>query len=560
MGRTKLLQFFALLTFALDVSGQGTVAPSRFLVRFTDKIGTPHSISNPGTFLSARALSRRAAQGIPVDVRDLPPVPAYLDSLQARGAQVSNVSKWLNAACVYSTDSLVIASIGNLPFVAEVRPLRKPVQNNLNDKLDFPCSPIGARKIIQPVDSFPRSLNYGPSLGQISMLNLQSLHMSGYLGQGMLIAVLDAGFFNANTLPAFDSLFSGNRIIATRDLVDGGNNVFDDHNHGMNVLSVLGGNIPGSLIGSAPGASYILLRTEDAATEYMIEEFNWVVGAEFADSCGADIISSSLGYTTFDNALMNHTYSDLDGGTAIGTLGSVWAAQRGILVVNSAGNSGGSSWNYIGVPADADSILATGAVDSMENFAAFSSRGPSADGRIKPDVSAQGVDVVMSSTSGAIMTGNGTSFSCPLVSGAAACLWQANPTLSAMQVRAAIIQSCDQYLNPDNNKGYGIPDFSQALFVLNGKKLVNPSGNEVISCYPNPTQSRLHLALFSSFSQEIVIYLCDLSGRIMDEMISEGLPGGYHHFQVEMGNLSSGLYLLRVKFRDAEQVLKVVRQ
>jgi subtilisin family serine protease len=257
---------------------------------------------------------------------------------------------------------------------------------------------------------------------------------------------------------------------------------------------------------------------------------------------------------------MDHVYADLNGVSAMASKGASWAASKGILVVNSAGNWGGSSWNYIGVPADADSILATGAVDSMENLAGFSSRGPSADGRIKPDVSAQGVDVVMSSTSGAIMTGNGTSFSCPLISGAAACLWQANPSLTAMQIRDVIIQSCDQYLNPDNNKGYGIPDFGQALFVLNGKRLVKPDSDAVVSCYPNPTQNKLHVALFSGSSQPIGILLCDLSGRVIDQILTSALPDSYHHFNIDMADLSSGLYLLKVDFRDSDQVIKIVRQ
>jgi hypothetical protein len=392
------------------------------------------------------------------------------------------------------------------------------------------------------------------------MLNLETLHAQGYRGQGMLIAVLDAGFFNANILPAFDSLFADGRVVATKDFVDGGTNVYDDHTHGMNVLSVLAGNIPGGLIGSAPEASYLLLRTEDAGTEYLIEEFNWVVGAEYADSAGADIISSSLGYTTFDNSTMDHVYADLNGSTAIASKGAAWAASKGILVVNSAGNWGGSSWNYLGVPADADSIIATGAVDSMENLAGFSSRGPSADGRIKPDVSAQGVAVVMSNSSGGMMNGNGTSFSCPLISGAAACLWQANLTLSSMQVREAIIQSCDQYQNPDNNKGYGIPDFGQALFVLTGKSFTKPDADMFVSCYPNPADADLHVSLFSTREQDINLLLTDLTGRVVDFRMENGGTGTFHHYQIRMSDLSSGVYLLRAGFWNGDKVVKVVKR
>ncbi|MEY4110084.1 MAG: hypothetical protein RLZZ46_438 [Bacteroidota bacterium] len=559
MVKSKIVLLFLAFLHSVNLFSQG-VAPSRFLVRFTDKNGTPFTTTNPASFLSQRAISRRLAQNISVNYSDLPPVPFYIDSLVAKGAQVLNVSRWLNAASIFTTDSSVITAIQNLPFVSGITPVRMPLPGNQGNKFDIYESGVGSRKVFHQVDSFPRSLSYGASYGQISMLNLESIHAQGYLGQGVLIAVLDAGFFNADILPAFDSLFANGQILATRDFVDGGINVFDDHTHGMNVLSVLGGNIPGGLIGSAPAASYLLLRSEDAATEFLIEEFNWVVAAEYADSSGADIISSSLGYTTFDNASMDHAYPDLDGNTALGSLGAAYAARRGILVVNSAGNWGGSAWNYIGVPADADSIIATGAVDSLEILAGFSSRGPSADGRIKPDVSAQGVDVVMSASSGQIMTGNGTSFSCPLVAGAAACLWQANPNLSAMQLRQAIIQSCDQFSTPDNNKGYGVPDFSQALFLLNGKKFTNPGKDLITACYPNPTFSDIHLSLFSSQNQNIRILLCDLSGRCIEEINVEAGDKNYHHFRVQMNDLSSGLYLLRIGFRDSEQILKIVRQ
>src|SRR5258706_324851 len=251
---------------------------------------------------------------------------------------------------------------------------------------------------------------YVPALHQLQMINGDFLHSLGYRGKGMLIAVMDAGFNNANTIPVFQDLIADNRILATHDFVQGDSNVYGHHFHGTAVLSCMAAHLPGYMIGTAPDAEYILLRTEDAATEYIIEEYNWACGAEYADSAGADVFNTSLGYTTFDDPLYNHTYADMNGDSAVITIAADIAASKGILVVNSAGNSGGGPWNYIGAPADGDSVLTVGGVDSLKVIYARSSHGPSFDGRVKPNACAQGLNAYLDFANAAFGYGSGTSF------------------------------------------------------------------------------------------------------------------------------------------------------
>jgi subtilisin family serine protease len=338
------------------------------------------------------------------------------------------------------------------------------------------------------------------------------------------------------------------------------NNVFDDNNHGALVLSTMAANMPGMLVGTAPYAEYLLLRSEDVDTEYLIEEFNWVCAAEYADSAGADIINSSLGYTTFDNPAMNWIYDDMDGNTSIASKGAFQASQKGLLVVNSAGNSGASPWYYIGAPADAKDILAVGAVDSMEVITGFSSRGPSFDGRVKPDVAAMGRDVVLANNGGGIQTGNGTSFASPILAGMAACLWQSDPSLSNLQLRQAILESCDQYANPDFEKGYGIPDFSLAFTVLNGKNLQQPNETMLVSVGPNPTLSYTDINFFSKDTQTIEVKLFDLFGKLLQEKNLFYKGNSYNGIRLNIENLEAGIYVVKVIGKGVETTQKIVKQ
>ena len=362
-------------------------APDKYWIQFTDKNNNPYLISAPEQYLSQRAIDRRTKYNIPVDSKDIPVTPVYVDSLRSIGLSILTVSKWMNSVTVETTDSLLMDTIDYLGFVKTKQKVPKSKNKDATNSflLNSKVSPVFTK-----TDDIKTLFDYGLGTAQIGMLNGHILHNNGFQGQGMQIAVIDAGFQNANVNSGFDSLWANNQVLGTRDFVDRNSDIFSEHSHGNVVLSTMAAYLPGELIGTAPKASYWLLRSEDANTEYLIEEDNWISAAEFADSAGVDLINTSLGYTTFDDSTMDHVYADLDGNTSRITQGADIASSKGILVVVSAGNSGNKPWRYIGVPADADSCLTVGSVDGYMKYSDFSSVGPTADGRIKPDVVAMG--------------------------------------------------------------------------------------------------------------------------------------------------------------------------
>ncbi|AFK04845.1 peptidase S8 and S53 subtilisin kexin sedolisin [Emticicia oligotrophica DSM 17448] len=469
-----LLSLLLLTTIQLSISAQ-----NQYLVLFKDKSNSPYSITRPKEFLSERSIKRREKQKIAITERDLPPNPNYLSEIAKTGAKVLYKSRWINGALI-QTDENTLAKILNLSFVKGLEgkgDIRNARQSNENQGT-------------QTRNKFENEeiTDNGLSQNQLAMLGADKMHSKGYKGEGMLIGVLDSGFLNANKLSFFNDLFSDKRVIGTWDFVNNETNVYNDHSHGTNVLSCMAAYEIGRIVGTAYKASYLLLTTEDVSSETKREEANWLFGAEMADSVGVDVINTSLGYSTFDNPAQNYKYSDMNGDRALATRAADWAAQAGILVVASAGNEGSSAWKYIGTPADADSIIAVGAVGSTLNVASFSSYGPSFDGRIKPELSAQGAGTIIGGTNGSIGTSNGTSFSSPLIAGFAASLWQAFPSLSNMQIRDYLIRSATQYINPDNRIGYGIPNFDKAYELAELESLINElkkSGQEVM-VFPNP--------------------------------------------------------------------------
>jgi serine protease AprX len=560
MVRNKIHWLFLMMMFFLvgNASAQ-LAAPSKYIVYFTDKNNSPYSLNTPTDYLSQRAVNRRTAQQIAVSDEDLPVNPSYVNQIANAGAQVLNRSRWLNAVCIHTTDSNVINAIGALPYVQQISAVKakaKPPVEKWNETFEEIHQ---LKNNIQLNHLSLQNFNYGQSFHQLNMIGVDYLHSLGFTGNGLRIAVLDAGFYNIDIYSSFDSLMADNRIVSTWDFVDGHPGVFEDHTHGMMVLSVMAGNQPGALIGGAPNAEYILLRTEDVASEYVIEEFNWLCAAEYADSSGADIINSSLGYTEYDEPIQSHVYADLNGTTAIGSIAAGKAAQKGILVVNSAGNSGNSPWYYIGVPADADNILAVGAVDSLENVASFSSRGPSYDGRVKPDLAAMGAQVTMTSFNGGIMKGNGTSFSSPLIAAAAACLWQANPTLTAMQLRQAILESCDIYNNPNIHKGHGIPDFAVAFGTVTQQEI--PFRKSVrLNVYPNPADGDFTINYYSPDTQNIRIRIISIEGKLLFEQSVFVQRDSYNKFNISHGYLPGGMYLIEVAGKRQTDVMKLVKR
>jgi serine protease AprX len=543
------------LLFLLAFQGLSQTAPSKYWIQFTDKANSPYSISSPDAYLTQRSIDRRQKQSIAIDQKDIPVNQHYIDSILASGQiTLLNRSRWFNAITVWSVDTLALDSIQNFGFVSQVRSVRTLKSTHEQDEklaTDFQKSEVP--------NYYPGE--YGAGFNQISMLKGHLLHEKGYRGEGMMIAVIDAGYLFMDTVAAFDQLRAENRILGTRDFVQIHDNVYDDHWHGMYVMGAMTGFIEGEFMGTAPKASYWLLRSEEASSEYIIEEDNWVAAAEFADSVGADVINTSLGYTTFDDSTQNHSYADLDGNTTRITIGSDIAAAKGMLLVTSAGNSGEQAWTYISAPADADSTLTVGAVDPDGQYAPFSSQGPSADGRVKPNVAAQGGPAVLPSQNGGVVNAGGTSFSSPITAGLAACLWQAHPTKTNMEIIHAIEETGSQYTNPDGFLGYGIPNFYKAHILLLGGNLSNYDEDEIYNIYPTLFTDHIKVELYNDQKQEVIFELVNINGKVVHQYTVELEGEAFCTVAIrdELTYLAAGTYILRMISNTAIYTSKLVK-
>ncbi len=410
-------------------------------------------LQQPENFLSAEAIENRKLHGISIDESDLPVVSAYVEQLKMHSHQVVGTSRWLNAVAVELTPDCV-EEVEALDFVTGLRPMQSLVKSSATAEEDS-----------GPIESaWPRYIDtkapfdYGEATLQNNMLNIAPLHERGITGRGVRIALFDAGFSGADTIDVFDSLWTNKRIGGYYDYFDDEDKVFEDHSHGTQVMSVIGANLPGEMVGMAPHATFFMFRTEDGRTETKKDEYTWVKALEAVDSLGIQIVHSSLGYSEFDNPADDYTYEEMDGNTAVITVAADRAAAKGIIICTSAGNEGAGSWRYITAPCDGDSVICVGSVNQYENLSRFSSVGPSADGRIKPDVVALGSRTTVASPRNYITRSDGTSFSGPLVAGLLVCLRQAHPDRSNMDIIQAVKLSGDQYAFPDNEFGYGVPN------------------------------------------------------------------------------------------------------
>lgn len=483
------LSSFSQKTFAASRERQ-----YRFWVEFTDKNGSMFSLLKPWDFLSSRALARRNRVGFSVKMEDLPVNAWYVDSVASKGVRVLLRSRWMNAALVTTTDSAKAAEIANLDCVRKVQ-----LEGIFNVRRGFAeAMPEAAGDFgLSSPEELERYLvknhikdgethnGYGLGWDQISMMHGEALHNAGFKGKGIQIAILDAGFYRANLMQAFDSMYQSGRFLGSYDLVDGGSNVYNDDDHGTQVLSCMASNVANIMIGTAPEASYLLIRTEDAGSETPAEEITWLCGAELADSAGVDMISSSLGYTEFDDKRFGHTYEDLNGNTTIITRAANMAWDRGLLVVNSAGNEGDGRWKYIGAPADAWGVIAVGAVDADGDKADFSSFGPTADKRIKPDLMALGKGATVINSNGYYIHSNGTSYSAPVLAGSVACFLQYLSDRNPIQARKFILLSGKDYLSANNNSGHGIPNFELAMKIADGTKAQVSSSSQPFMFWPD---------------------------------------------------------------------------
>lgn len=513
-------------------------AQEAYRIYFKDKGAQQEELlTQPFKYLSPKAIENRSLRGVEIEFTDLPVFLEYISALTQMGIEVEMKSKWFNYAGAILTDAQ-LKKVEQLPFVVKTEQVIP---------LKYSFAQVEATQDL-PFD-------YGNAENQTEMVRGNALHEAGMLGEGMTIAVLDGGFFGTDTSPAFDSLWMQNRVKGTYDFVQNDTDIYDVGSHGTKVLSVMTGFVDSQMVGSAPMANYWLLKSEDETSERIAEMDNWLEAAEFADSVGADMITSSLGYNEFDGGVGNHVYADMDGNTTVVTKAADMAAKKGILVIVSAGNEGNGPWHHITAPADGDSVLSVGAVNQLENLAGFSGRGPTSDNRIKPDVVAQGQATAYATSAGNVAFGQGTSFACPIISGFAACLWQSSPQRSNMDIYKEIIENSSQYFTPDNEKGFGIPNFERALFNISIDEIKQETSGFTI--YPNPVKSIINLSGNGDQVQSITaIKIYDSAGKLIGEGFEPMSSSG--KISIKAPELP-GVYFLSISIGTKAYVEKIVK-
>lgn len=516
-------------------------------VYFTDKPNVANALANPSTILTQKAIDRKNNHGIVIDERDVPVNETYISQVKAQtGITVKAKSKWFNCIHVLGTQT-DIDNLLNLPFVNEIIYADHSL-NTANRSVAFTTVKQTAEKLETLV-----VYNYGNSSNQATMIKVEKLHELDYTGEGVTVAVMDSGFPNVNTMTAFQRLRDNGDLLNGYDFVDRNPNIYayTGNSHGTNVLSDMAAYIDGQFVGTAPDASYYLFRTEDAASETPVEESYWVEAAERADSLGVDVINTSLGYNRFDESRYDYTTNDMDGNTAFITRGANIAVEKGILVVNSAGNSGNDgTWGIITAPADGN-VFTVGAVDASGNYASFSSRGRVPNIPVKPDIVAQGASVYVVSSGGSVVTSNGTSFSSPIIAGAMACMVQAFPNKTNLELMQIVRESASIYTNPTTELGYGIPNFELAFQTL---AIVENGTEEKITLFPNPAKTTLHVKIPATI-QQAKITLINVLGRTVQSFQSTSPLQ-----LIDVSKLATGMYLLQIETDNKIITKKLIKQ
>jgi len=537
------LLFVFLLVVSASINAQTT--SYYFYVQFANKNNSPYSLSNPSAYLSAHAIDRRAAFNIACDSTDLPVNPSYLQQIENFGIPVHNTSKWMNGATVLLTDSSKMSQVRVLSFVKFVEytgELIGPVQTP---------SQKAAKKI---------TFDYGTAATQIKQLNGTFLHDQGFRGKGIVIGVIDAGFTNVDINPCFDSLRLQGRLLGTKDIINPNSNIFSEDTHGAMILSTMTGNLPGQFLGTAPDASFWLIRTEYSPTEYKVETDFWCSGIEFADSVGIDVATSSLGYYTFDDSTMNFSYADMTGKVSRASRAATIASKKGIVVLVAAGNEGSPNnlWHYIGSPADADGIISVGSVTSSGSPSAFTSFGPSFDGRVKPEICAMGSRSALVDINGSTVNGDGTSFATPIMAGLMACLLQRykaiNPNPNIWALLQSVFKSGNLFTNPTAQLGYGIPDFLQAeqnLLIFDSLRQIEK--NNFVLAY-NSTFNTLIIRLpDGSMPQNASVKIYSITGKMMVNQPVTDSPIVLRTF-----NFAPGIYAVCISENEKTETKKIL--
>lgn len=510
-----------------------------FYVQLKDKNNTPYTIHEPETFLSERAISRRKRLGIAIDSTDLPVNPAYIQQIADKGVKIHSTSRWMNGITILCSDTSVVSQIRAFGFVSFVEYTGLEGENSIQlSKISKTTASVSSQKVVH--NTTTESIPYGSTKSQTEQINADAMHQEGYFGQGIEVAVIDAGFKSVDVNRAFDSLRTNHQLLDTYNVIYPDSNVYIAHEHGANVLSIMSGNLSGEFLGIAPKASYRLILSEYSPTEYLCEVDFWVRAIEYADSTGSDLVNSSLGYAYFDDSNLNFSYADMNGEVSRASRAAEMAANKGMVICASAGNEALHTWKYIGSPADADKILAVGAVESDSTNSTFSSFGPASDGRIKPDVSAQGTSTSYVNYNGTVTYGNGTSYSSPIIAGAMTCLleyiYKNNKVLQIEDLLDIVRANSHFYYSPDPQQGYGIPDFGKIMIEIgSNNSLTTSSGSDTKFFVIKYGYINLRPEYITDKNNTLGIY--DPLGRLLKSSTGSS---------IDIHNLEPGIYILKL--------------
>lgn len=532
----KLLFFCFIATYSFSFAQSELV-----FVRFRDKPNKAAFYANPLSELSQKAINRRLALGIALNDEDAPIEPTYLQSLQNLGFSVADKSKWLNgiAITINQAEANIIKA---QPYVLSIESFAK------NSSLTLRNQTINRSQKFEKTNQINTIFNYGNGTDQIDQINLRPLHLAGYTGSGITIAIIDTGFPTVDTGSSFSRLRINNAIKGGYDFVTKTNDIYNTNlnNHGTIVLGAIGGYIQDTFVGSAPDANFYLYRSENANVEIPEEEIYWIEAAEEADRQGVDIITSSLGYNTFDDPRYNYTYANLNGTTSFIARGAQIATEKGIFVLSAIGNSGAQPWHYLLTPADNAKVFSIGAVNNSGNSSAFSSFGPNSVGVVKPDASARGTSATTVENN-SMVTISGTSIATPIAAGGVACFMQAFPTMNRDTMRNKLRETSSLYPSHTDQMGFGILNFGNIYnTTLNTSDIVK---KHKLSIFPNPVKTILNIATESNIE---IVEIYDNLGRLISKYENKK--------SIQVEHFSKGTYYLKIKTPEKTYYEKFLKE